>query len=393
MSCHECAQPAVHHNIPHSNGDSVSLCRDCAANYTRCAVCGRFEHQTKFVSKSGYLAPMCEKCSLTYIVCRLCGTGFSKLTATRMQLENTVCRKCIKYVKFSQAQQLIEYPLQNSSHGNRYCSFELEIIDKNGLYNDLPQPWYAVSDGSLSRYGVELINSLPLAGQSIIDSVNRLISYYNNRYSIDDSCGYHLHLDCTKESEETIEKFAKFCIQIQDSVADFMSEDRQKQFSRKPNSDYKSYCLRLPPFDGNQSLEDYVYCKLDTCSQAAPKPFGEKYRNSRYYWWNFHSYFYRKTIECRIHHGTLDLIKIINWAELWIKVFEWVKRQNNVPPFESIWTVADLAKVKPETIAFYMNTSHLTKEPIETNVSTNVNTIWNYYDIRNRHYIDTSIIS
>ena len=95
---------------------------------------------------------------------------------------------------------------------------------------------------------------------------------------VNKSCGLHVHLDCRKYTEpEVIEQAKKFGYTL-------------------------DVLERLVP----KSRRDNNYCKLEVGT-----PSGDRYKAI-----NLASYRERQTIEVRLHSGTTDFNKIINWARL-----------------------------------------------------------------------------
>ncbi len=61
--------------------------------------------------------------------------------------------------------------------------------------------------------------------------------------------------------------------------------------------------------------------------QNGPRYLGEIHR---YYWLNVHSWWHRRTIEIRLHPGSLDLrVKMKNWSRYWMQVIDKVKKEGN----------------------------------------------------------------
>ena len=62
------------------------------------------------------------------------------------------------------------------------------------------------------------------------------------------------------------------------------------------------------------------------------------------------------TLECRLYQGTLKPTEVLTWAELWVKLFEYVKNT----PVEvykdepDVLRVAQVAGVRPTTIKHFL---------------------------------------
>ncbi len=55
-------------------------------------------------------------------------------------------------------------------------------------------------------------------------------------------------------------------------------------------------------------------------------PRRNKFDGARYHALNLHSWFYRGTIECRLHTGTVRANKIIAWGKLWANLLDTAMR-------------------------------------------------------------------
>lgn len=334
----------------------MNLCNICVYTYEQCNLCGRID-----VNNDALFVLQTHSGSRKF--CRYCVDKFSICETCRLSYQPThqnilCCRNCVKYTKYTQAKKI------DKSQNGRYFSIELELLDKYSKWRNLDATVFStVGDGSLSMYGIEISNTIPFNHKDLI-YIKSLCNFYKKNYQIDNTCGYHLHLDCTSETENIIEKFARFCIACQDSVITLVTTDRNKQFYKTSQDNFKSYCMRLPGIPENESFDNYLYHYLDKLRKEDRKPYGEKYRGPRYYWWNFHSYFYRKTVECRLHHGTMNYREIVCWIELWTKVFDWVKDNYHVSStVVDILDIAKLAGVKNSVINYYKikRARHLTE--------------------------------
>jgi len=73
----------------------------------------------------------------------------------------------------------------------------------------------------------------------------------------------------------------------------------------------------------------------------------DKYNRARYHAWNLHSFFYRKTIEVRLHGGTTQYGKITAWSMLLADFVDYAKASSNDTVRA---TIADAATYPVETL-------------------------------------------
>ena len=116
-----------------------------------------------------------------------------------------------------------------------------------------------------------------------------------------DSCGFHVHLDCRNRSNKLL--FYNL-VQCQNLLFKMTYTNRQ----------------------------DNEYCR----PQNSPE--WDNAENSHYMAINKHAYQKHKTIEVRLHHGTTNFVDIKNWVELLIKI------ANYNEYFDRIDKVSPLAK-------------------------------------------------
>lgn len=271
--------------------DTNILCAECYNN--KCSQCRRccenFLNEDMVIAERG---KYCVPCSnAVFPRCKYCD---------KRHIDKNICR-CGK-VKPS------------GFLTNRYFSTEIEIVDPN---RESTTSWASVGDSSISEGGIEYLSG-PMVGKNAIDEIfsecQRLGGF------IDDSCGFHLHIDFGEETEETVKKFSAACGVLENLAFDFVKPNRKTSKYCKPcGAAFINNLLNLPldkAIYDTDDLSRIEYCKKN------------KYHESRYHWLNLHSYFYRGTIEIRQHHGTKNPQVIANWAELWLKIAEWSKQQS-----------------------------------------------------------------
>lgn len=108
-----------------------------------------------------------------------------------------------------------------------------------------------------------------------------------------------------------------------------------------------------------KSREDGTYSKKRaTRSETMPEPRRDASGSDRYYGVNYHSFAKHKTIEVRLHAGTVDFNKIANWVDLLVKVVNTPKRIRQKPKDIKSFTKAfsigdDLAKYVSDRISLF----------------------------------------
>jgi len=245
------------------------ICNSCFDdNYFECEDCGGiFEHDEN-CSRDGYL---CEECAghSEYEPGRYTNTkGYDAIGSTRrfgIELETDYC------------------PQYEARRGGT---------------------WGAKEDGSVD--GMEFYSPI-LQGDSAFDHIEDLCNYAA-RYDwvADDSCGYHLHLDMTGETNNKLYAIAYAYRAFQSVFKEFVDSERHENSFCKPCS------WRLTDVARNHD------------NKVAFKDFA-RYED-RYTWFNIRAYHSHKTFEIRNHQGTLNAKAICNWVKLNTRFADWAHK-------------------------------------------------------------------
>jgi hypothetical protein len=167
------------------------------------------------------------------------------------------------------------------------------------------------SDGSLTN-GIEFITP-PLYSNELNNCIRELTrALQENNLYIKSTCGLHVHVNAREWSQEKIKRIARFYMVFEHILFDMLPNSRL----------YSTYCVPLDKFfssdklkiEHNNKLDYLVYQTDDDSALRSYK--SSKYCNKRYSSLNLHSYFFRGTIEFRLHSGTMNYHKIKNWVNI-----------------------------------------------------------------------------
>ncbi len=216
---------------------------------------------------------------------------------------------------------------------NRAFGLELETNEELTT----PRGWTSCYDGSIE--GKEY-HSGPVLGQDGIDLVTSgCNSLSDGQEPVDESCGYHIHLNARDLTEAQVSQFCRFAHYYEDYY--FLMVRRRRHA--------ESYCQRLPSaFANMQDISGWLYGTTRTRSQSS-----EKYHNYRCLWVNTHSYFYRGSIEIRLHHGVTKAKKVLNWAEVMLKSLEYGALSNWEETKPQFWDMLASAGIRQSTREYY----------------------------------------
>lgn len=346
LTCEECNEVGKRDNFTKSNIYNVdtgtfevkTICKFCVAEtFTKCGYCTKISKGEKVHTGWG---DVCKACSMTFFEecdrCHgLCEKRFidylSPSDQTILKFKK-LCNNCMEmYFKFrNSSPKKNETLISKRKIGERIKStrkfgVELELMGKNSIeLSKMVGGFHAcigtVGDGSISgRYGhgCEIVTP-PLAGFNGEAALKDMItSVRNTSTRVDDSCGLHIHYDCSDFGDSAQEKFEN----LRDIAASYLILEGLIQWmlpkSRRDNRFCKNLKDRLDLASlfktENDSydrfMKQYYQASLNDCESRA----SNKYDNARYSGVNFHSYYHRGTIEIRWHQSTRDYEAITNW--------------------------------------------------------------------------------
>lgn len=141
--------------------------------------------------------------------------------------------------------------------------------------------------------------------------------------SVDTTCGCHIHLFISPK-DVTLENLKKIMCAY-DRLEDFFFSMNPK--SRQDNT----YCKRLNKYGLQEKLYSHPNSIEEFCSILYDREIysmrdvpHDRHHQTRYYWVNVNSIFYRNTIEIRLHSGTINSTKMINWVRIHKMLLEWL---------------------------------------------------------------------
>lgn len=193
----------------------------------------------------------------------------------------------------------------------RLVGIEVECIipDTESIWN--PKHWRDVGDGSISApeeySGVEMV-STPASGDLLINTIDKLM-FWKKEYNafVNRSCGLHIHFNSIDMSPREIAHIGMVYSKFQDILKGMMPNSRQKSnWTRDFSINYNI----LKSINSEKDLIDNYYEYMDS------HPSTDKYNEARYCGLNLHSRYYHGSIEFRLHSGTINKKKIVNWISI-----------------------------------------------------------------------------
>ena len=217
------------------------------------------------------------------------------------------------------------------NESQRFIACELEVSDvlAGPMGDDSPiyltmRKWKGdiVDDGSIDGNRSFEINTAPASGDSFIKQIEEICeSLKKNAAEVNDTCGFHVHIDARDFNFFDIRKLIMLYSKIEDSLFAMVPEERRKSTYCFPCG--QKYLLDLSsaiaPKDNNKKILKNVYGDENTDTEELRR---NKYHAARYNALNIHSWFYRGTIECRLAPGTVKEKDIIFWSLLWANILD-----------------------------------------------------------------------
>lgn len=300
--CDICNGTIDENNIRGYNEYGCAICQDCYDNEDmfECSVCGSicYEHQE---SSEAYV---CEDC----------------YEPEDEDEDDEYSRR----IFYSDKDEFNDIKLNKDSSLGVF-GVEIEAILNNRRSfkkSDFPN-FHTESDGSINgSNGIEFVSS-KFDMKHLEKEIKQQISKINKIAKIDSSCGLHLHtyLDSfdAKKPKNLINVlliYLKFEEELYGMVA---KSRRSNSFCRKLSNDFD--IEKVKRLRGLKELMSYYYGYVlrSKCSIPKKKYIGDK----RYYFINLHSFFFRGTIEVRLHNGTTSYDKIKKWILINQKILQY----------------------------------------------------------------------
>lgn len=314
--------------------DGRQLCSYCyREEFARCVHCDAEVRLGEDYYSESSEGPFCEGCYMTMFQhCAGCGSEFpiNEMRASPLQAGVSYCDDCFfdRFTICSGCERAIHHDdvvYVDNYDGDCYCSdcapsnedcdddewdvgsrvygrtfdkigskrkfgVELEISgcrNHSGLRDKTP---FGVKyDGSLSG-GKEFVSPV-LQGDEGLDAIANLCAYAREHdWTVDSSCGYHLHIDCSDLNDEQKVAVAVGYAATEKLWARFVSKRRATNNYCGPLP-YRAITIKNLSFHGILDMT-----------------------HTRYLWINWQSYDRHKTLEIRLHSGTVNYDKIANWV-------------------------------------------------------------------------------
>jgi hypothetical protein len=221
----------------------------------------------------------------------------------------------------------------------RMVGLEIECLVPDGDSMWTPTHWANVSDGSINTedsgyYGVEMV-SRPANGDLLLNSIDKLMSWKEEQGAhVNVSCGFHVHFNSIDMSPREVAHVGIVYAKYQSILKSIMPPSRQSSnWCRDFPLNFNSLKNIYTEEELAQEYYEYMGCSYST----------DKYNEARYCAMNLHSRYYHGTIEFRLHSGTINKVKIINWISILNKIIDMgIKLANDEEKVVKQWVEEDV---------------------------------------------------
>ena len=357
-SCIDCQQHGPH--------PECSLCADCSACCS-CADCTRCNELTR----GDYICANCGMCQDgTLPCCRCfrcvwCGERSSNVCSGCDRCGGCGCAcdeehdpaprpryRASSHSLFFE-QRIKFHPVRRGCPDNpstRLVALEIECssIDQHDPLVDTVRRWGGsiVPDGTTGRYGFE-INTAPAAGDKLVAQLRDIAAALTaGGAQVTATCGLHVHIDCRDVYSYDLRRIVLLYAHLEPALFAMQPASRLgSRWCKAVNGHYLDNGLPTTyrPKESKARLIGNIYYPgafsgTDEKTRKARRSFAgyrtSKYLDSRYFSLNLHSYWYRRTVECRLHSATVARRKLIGWAVLWASIVDTALRtpERQLPP-------------------------------------------------------------
>ena len=211
----------------------------------------------------------------------------------------------------SREAESFEFPVR------RLVGVEVECLIPHIDALDTPSFWTSTSDGSINSEegydGIEMV-SYPASGDLLLESIDNLILWSNDIGAVvNRSCGLHVHFNSLDLTARQVAHVGIVYRYFEEILKGMMPNSRQSSNWCK---DFPIPKKQLRHITEESELIEMYYDYMDS------HPSTDKYNDARYCGLNIHSRYYHGSLEFRLHSGTLNRTKILNWIQILNRIID-----------------------------------------------------------------------
>ena len=211
----------------------------------------------------------------------------------------------------SREAESFEFPVR------RLVGVEVECLIPHIDALDTPSFWTSTSDGSINSEegydGIEMV-SYPASGDLLLESIDNLMSWSNDIGAVvNRSCGLHVHFNSLDLTARQVAHVGIVYRYFEEILKGMMPNSRQSSNWCK---DFPIPKKQLRHITEESELIEMYYDYMDS------HPSADKYNDARYCGLNVHSRYYHGSLEFRLHSGTINKTKILNWIQILNRIID-----------------------------------------------------------------------
>lgn len=334
-----------HKKITHHCPEFKPQCAECSScqRYCKCWSCDscKRKYRGNATNHYGKLLRACKACKKCDDCCSCvkCLACYKLFDSKNDPAYCATCKACeddcrCPAVAFTNDHRRIKFHDSKTFEVNpskRYVSAEIEVAGckskRPHLVNAAIDKYGAVikGDGSLPYGGFE-INTSPANGDFFIKEIEEICeSIEKQRGFIQNCCGLHVHVDARDFDYLDLRRLALLYSKVEEALYDLVKTDRKNSHYCRPCGKY--YAKSLSKMTGMDKQTMSTAIQRTIRGQAADNY--REFDGSRYHGLNLHAYFEHKTVECRMHHGSIDPQEITKWGILWASLLDYAKTRSD----------------------------------------------------------------
>ncbi len=321
--CCDCNESVDREHTIVVNGDRY--CEPCHDdNFYSCNGCSESVHNDRVYY--AYQETYCEHCYFEYFEnCYDCEEPVERDGEVYWRNDNPYCSDCVPndiddmllYLDdreppaCSRKAESFEFPVR------RLVGVEVECLIPHIDALDTPSFWTSTNDGSINSEegydGIEMV-SYPASGDLLLESIDNLMSWSNDIGAIvNRSCGLHVHFNSLDLTARQVAHVGIVYRYFEEILKGMMPNSRQSSNWCK---DFPIPKKQLRHITEESELIEMYYDYMDS------QPSADKYNDARYCGLNIHSRYYHGSLEFRLHSGTINKTKILNWIQILNRIID-----------------------------------------------------------------------
>jgi hypothetical protein len=197
-----------------------------------------------------------------------------------------------------------------------------EVLDFSALDDEMREIWSSKHDASLPQTGVEFASTV-LRGDAGLDAIRKFCALAKKEeWGLNEKAGLHLLIglgDMPRAQRLAINMGYQMSIGV------------WQAFCAPSRTHKNKYCMRHyhTPEQFYVADDDHAWDWITSYCVLKGRQNGGNERHGRRHWINWLSYAQLHTLEIRLHQGTLNADKIVNWVKAHARMVDWCESKGN----------------------------------------------------------------